>query len=300
MIIVAAFYHFADFKNYQDWQKPIQTACYIRNIKGILLLASEGINGTIAGKQDDIDFIIRYIRHIPIFKDCEVKYSHSDVMPFYRMKVRLKKEIVTLGMPNFNPNDSVGQYVEAENWNDLISDPNTIVIDTRNHYEVHIGQFDNAINPETEKFTDFPKWVTNNHHRLHNKTIAMYCTGGIRCEKASAYMLSQGYKNVFHLKGGILKYLEQINHKDSLWQGDCFVFDHRVAVKQGLELSDYDLCGGCRHPISPHEKLHDDFIEGVSCHHCAHNTSDDQKSRYQERQKQIILAAKNNKPHLGC
>lgn len=308
MYKVAAFYHFADFINYADFQQPLKTACYLHNIKGIILLASEGINATIAGKNDDIDNILDFIKHHHIskeyFYDMNVKYSSAEEMPFYRIKVRLKKELITMGMPDFNPayfggKDNVGQYIAPEDWNDMISNPDVVLIDTRNDYEVMIGTFQNAVNPNTEKFSDFPQWVKDNEDNLKGKKIAMYCTGGIRCEKASAYMLSQGYDDVCHLQGGILKYLEYVNQDNSLWQGDCFVFDRRVAVKHGLAESDYDLCGACRYPLSDADKQHADYIAGVSCHHCAQYTSDTQKQRYGERQKQILLAQKRNDKHLG-
>ena len=247
--LTAALYKFVSLPDYKALQAPILAECQKHNIKGTLLLAEEGINGTIAGLPDDIRNVLDYLRQDPVFKhrfaDLEHKESYADEHPFYRMKVKLKKEIVTMGVPSVNPNNTVGTYVKPEDWNALISDPDVVVLDTRNDYEVHIGTFKGAVDPKTTTFREFPKFVEQNLDKTKNKKVAMFCTGGIRCEKASSFMKEQGFEEVYHLQGGILKYLETVPEAQSLWQGECFVFDQRVAVKHGLEVGDYDQCYAC-------------------------------------------------------
>ena len=298
-IVVAAIYHFARFERFAELQAPLTQICEDNGIVGTLLLASEGINGTIAGTREGIDSILSYIRSQPEFADLEHKESFADKLPFYRLKVRLKKEIVAMGVPETDPTKIVGTYVEPEDWNDLIDDPDTVVIDTRNDYEIKVGTFKNAINPETDAFREFPDWVKRNENLLKGKKIAMFCTGGIRCEKSTAYVKSLGYDDVFHLKGGILKYLENVPQEESTWDGECFVFDERVAVKHGLELGDHKLCRACRHPLSPEDLRSDKFIAGISCHNCYDQYTDEDRERFAERQKQSELAAKRGKRHIG-
>lgn len=298
-IVVAALYHFARFERFAELQAPLTQICEDNGIVGTLLLASEGINGTIAGTREGIDSILSYIRSQPEFADLEHKESFADKLPFYRLKVRLKKEIVAMGVPETDPTKIVGTYVEPEDWNDLIDDPDTVVIDTRNDYEIKVGTFKNAINPETDAFREFPDWVKRNENLLKGKKIAMFCTGGIRCEKSTAYVKSLGYDDVFHLKGGILKYLENVPQEESTWDGECFVFDERVAVKHGLELGDHKLCRACRHPLSPEDLRSDKFIAGISCHNCYDQYTDEDRERFAERQKQSELAAKRGKRHIG-
>ncbi|WP_018689081.1 rhodanese-related sulfurtransferase [Ahrensia kielensis] len=298
-IVVAALYHFARFERFADLQAPLTQICEANGIVGTLLLASEGINGTIAGTREGIDSILSYIRSQPEFAELEHKESFADKLPFYRLKVRLKKEIVAMGVPETDPTKIVGTYVEPEDWNDLIDDPDTVVIDTRNDYEIKVGTFKNAINPETDAFREFPDWVKRNENLLKGKKIAMFCTGGIRCEKSTAYVKSLGYDDVFHLKGGILKYLENVPQEESTWDGECFVFDERVAVKHGLELGDHKLCRACRHPLSPEDLRSDKFIAGISCHNCYDQYTDEDRQRFAERQKQSELAAKRGKRHIG-
>lgn len=298
-IVVAALYHFARFDRFAELQAPLIKICEDNGIVGTLLLASEGINGTIAGTRDGIDNTLAFIRAQPEFTALEHKESFADKLPFYRLKVRLKKEIVAMGVPETDPTKIVGTYVEPENWNDLIDDPDTIVIDTRNDYEIKVGTFKNAINPETDAFREFPDWVKRNENLLKGKKIAMFCTGGIRCEKSTAYVKSLGYEDVFHLKGGILKYLENVPQEESTWDGECFVFDERVAVKHGLELGEHKLCRACRHPLSPEDLRSDKFIAGISCHHCYDQNTDEDRARFAERQKQSELAAKRGKRHIG-
>lgn len=298
-IVVAALYHFARFERFEELQEALTELGQANKIVGTLLLASEGINGTIAGSRAGIDNVLSYIRSLPEFSELEHKESHADKLPFYRLKVRLKKEIVAMGVPETDPTKIVGTYVDPEDWNELITDPDTVVIDTRNDYEIKVGTFQNAINPETDAFREFPDWVKRNENLLKGKKIAMFCTGGIRCEKSTAYVKSLGYDDVFHLKGGILKYLEKVPEEQSTWDGECFVFDERVAVKHGLELGDHKLCRACRHPLSPEDLRSDKFVAGVSCHHCYDKYSEADRARFAERQKQSELAAKRGKRHIG-
>lgn len=249
-IVVAALYKFASLPDYKDVQPGLLALCNAQHIKGTLLLAEEGINGTVAGSRAAIDALLAYLRQDARLSDIEHKESFTDEMPFYRMKVRLKKEIVTLGVPGIDPNKSVGTYVKPEDWNALISDPEVVVIDTRNDYEYGIGTFKGAIDPETTTFRQFPDYVKNNLDPARNKKVAMFCTGGIRCEKASAYMLSQGFPEVYHLEGGILKYLETVPPEESLWQGECFVFDERVALDHGVVPGTHLMCTACGFPVA--------------------------------------------------
>ena len=301
--LTAALYKFVDLPDYAALQANIHAACVAHHIKGTILLAREGINGTIAGLPADIHAALHFLRTDAIFNgkfaNLEHKESYADEHPFYRMKVKLKKEIVTMGVPSVNPNNTVGTYVKPEDWNALISDPNVILLDTRNDYEVHIGTFKNAADPKTATFREFPKYVAENLDKTKHKKVAMFCTGGIRCEKASSYMLEQGFDEVYHLQGGILKYLETVPESQSLWQGECFVFDQRVAVKHGLEVGDYDQCYACRVPLSPEELESPQYTPGISCPHCYDKTSEAKKAALTERQKQVILAKKRGEAHVG-
>ncbi len=287
MFTVAALYHFTRFPDPAALQGPLLALCEENGIKGTLLLAREGINGTIAGSRAGIDAALAHIRALPGCADLEWKESPSAEMPFARMKVRLKREIVTMGQPDVDPTASVGHYVEAKDWNELISAPDVAVIDTRNDYEVEIGTFDGAVDPGTKSFRDFPAWWRENAHRFHNKRIAMFCTGGIRCEKSTNFLLGEGIPEVYHLKGGILKYLEEVAPEDSKWQGECFVFDKRVSLGHGLKQGDYELCHACRRPLSAEDKLRPEFEEGVCCHRCAAEYSDADRARFRERQRQV-------------
>ena len=298
--LVAALYHFARFPDFASFRAPLQAVADDNGVKGTLLLAHEGINGTIAGTPDGIANVLAFIRARPELAGTEHKESSASKMPFIRMKVRLKKEIVTMGVDNIDPLKTVGTYVEAKDWNDLISDPDTIVIDTRNDYETAIGIFRGAVDPKTKTFREFPRWVAENQG-LHNKPkIAMYCTGGIRCEKATAFMKEQGFDEVYHLKGGILKYLEDVPEEESLWDGACFVFDDRVSVTHGLKEGEHELCHACRHPVTPEDKLDASYEEGVSCPHCADSYSETDRVRFRERQHQIALAKARGERHLGA
>ena len=298
-IVVAALYHFTRFADHAALQAPLQAACNTHRIKGSLLLAYEGINGTIAGTREGIDAILAVLRALPGCADLEHKESFASEMPFLRMKVKLKKEIVTMGQPNIDPTMNVGNYVAPADWNDLIAQDDVVVIDTRNDYEVAIGTFEGAIDPETKSFGEFPAWWEDNKERFHNKRVAMFCTGGIRCEKSTNYLLNEGVKDVYHLKGGILKYLEEVPEKDSTWQGDCFVFDGRVSVGHGLAEGDYTLCYACRMPLAPADLSRPEFEKGVSCHLCIDDTDEARKTRFRERQKQVELAASRGKHHIG-
>ena len=297
--IVAALYHFADFGRYEAFKPELEAICTEAGLKGTLLLASEGINGTVAGSRAGIDRLIAFLHAQPEFAELEYKESWAEKEPFLRMKVRLKKEIVTMGVPGTDPKQIVGTYVAPSDWNALISDPETIVVDTRNDYEYAIGTFENAIDPETTSFREFPDWVRRHHNELTGKKVAMFCTGGIRCEKATAFVKNLGIEEVYHLKGGILKYLEEVPEEESLWHGDCFVFDERVAVGHGLEPGDYTLCRACRHPLTPQETQSEHYVEGVSCPHCFEARSEEDRARFAERQRQIALAKKRGEKHLG-
>ncbi|WP_375566037.1 rhodanese-related sulfurtransferase [Oceaniradius stylonematis] len=298
-VIVAALYHFARLDTYRELQKPLAELCCKAGLKGTLLLASEGINGTVAGPRAGIDAMLAFLRARPELAGLEYKESFADTMPFYRLKVRLKKEIVTMGVPGTDPTRIVGTYVAPEDWNDLIADPNTIVVDTRNDYEVKIGTFENAVNPETTTFREFPDWVRRNENALRGKKIAMFCTGGIRCEKATAFVKSLGHDDVFHLKGGILKYLETVPEAQSAWRGECFVFDERVSVGQGLAQGTHRLCRACGAPLSPEDLRSPDYRAGVQCGHCAGTMSEADRARFEERQRQVELARERGTRHIG-
>ena len=296
---VAALYHFTSLLDYKNLKSPLSDMCKLLEIKGTILLASEGINGTVAGTDIAVIQLIEYLRKDKRLKNLEYKLSKSREMPFYRMKVRLKKEIVTMGVAGVDPNRVVGTYVEPKNWNNLINDPDVILIDTRNDYEVEIGSFKGAINPDTSNFREFPAWVQDNREKLENKKIAMFCTGGIRCEKASSYMKENGFNDVYHLKGGILKYLETQPQKGSLWKGDCFVFDQRVAVKHALKESDYDQCFACRYPITIDDKNSSKYTKGISCPKCYDSLTKEKQESFAERQKQINLSKLRGETHIG-
>jgi len=299
MYTIAALYHFTRFDDPAALQAPLQDLCTENAVRGSLLLATEGINGTIAGSRAGLDAVLDHIRGLPGCGDLEWKESTAEHPPFGRLKVRLKKEIVTLGVPGVDPKAAVGHYVRAADWNDLISSADVAVIDTRNDYEVAIGTFQGAVDPQTDTFRDFPAWWEANRERFHNKRIAMFCTGGIRCEKSTNYLMSQGVEDVYHLKGGILQYLEDVPAEDSLWQGECFVFDERVSVGHGLEEGPHKLCRACRRPLLPEDMARPEYEAGVQCHHCADEHSDADRARFRERQKQIALSKARGESHLA-
>ncbi len=301
---VAALYKFASFADISAIRTDLAALCNKLAIKGTILLAKEGINGTIAGAPGAIAEVIEHIRTLPGCTDLDVKLSSAEKMPFYRMKLRLKREIVTMGQPDINPLESVGHYVTAEQWNGLISDPDTIVIDTRNAYEVVVGSFVGAVNPQTKTFRDFPAWFrAEREHMIAKGTqpkIAMFCTGGIRCEKSTAFLKSEGLENVFHLQGGILKYLEMMPAEQSLWQGECFVFDNRVTISHGLEAGTYGQCHACRYPLSAVDCASPLYEAGISCPHCHAERSDTQRDGYRERHQQEKRASKRGESHVGA
>ena len=298
---ITAFYKFVDLPDYRQLQKPLLKACNELGIQGTILLAAEGINGTIAGSDKGIAGILNYIKSDKRLADLVTKesYSTSDKKVFYRMKVRLKKEIVALGVDGINPNEQVGTYVEPEDWNQLISDPDVLLVDTRNDYEYEVGTFQGAVDPHTTSFRQFPKYVKENLNPKEHQKVAMFCTGGIRCEKATAFMLKQGFKEVYHLKGGILKYLEDVPKQDSMWNGECYVFDNRVAVNHNLDPGSFDLCFACRRPLSQQEKESPDYRAGVSCSRCIGEFSDQDRERFAERARQIVLAKERGEEHVG-
>ncbi|MEN9683057.1 MAG: hypothetical protein RLZZ427_808 [Pseudomonadota bacterium] len=304
---VAALYHFCRFADCASLRGPLLAVCQDNGVRGTLLLAGEGINGTIAGSASGIAAVLAHIRGLPGCSGLEVKFSDAPAMPFHRMKVRLKREIVTMGEPDIDPLGSVGTYVEPEDWNALISDPDTIVIDTRNDYEVAVGTFAGAIDPQTRTFREFPEWfrarraaLLDAGERGRAPKVAMFCTGGIRCEKSTSFLKQEGVDEVYHLKGGILKYLETIPQEHSLWQGECFVFDQRVAVGHGLVQGSYGLCHACRRPISADDCQSSLYEAGVSCPACHGERSDAQRAAYRERQRQEALAAERGQAHIGA
>lgn len=296
---VAALYRFCRLEAFEALRAPLAAFCCSHGIKGTLLLAREGINGTVAGTDEAIAELIAWLEAVPEFGGLDVKYSRAAEMPFHRMKVRLKREIVTMGVEDIDPLEGTGAYVAPGDWNALIADPDTIVIDTRNDYEVSIGTFRGAVDPKTSSFREFPDWVEQHKGELEGRKVAMFCTGGIRCEKATAYVKSLGIEDVFHLKGGILKYLEEVPAEQSLWEGECFVFDERVAVSHGLEQGGTVLCRACRHPLTRQEQASPHFHEGVSCPHCIEARTDEDRARYAERQRQVELAEGRGVRHIG-
>lgn len=299
---IVALYKFCKIEDPIYFQKFIKSELSSLNILGTIIIGEEGINGTISGNESSLNEAITSLKSINLFQDLDLKESYSSKKPFLRLKIKIKEEIVSMGLRDIDPTTQAGQYVVPEAWNNLINDKDTVLIDTRNNYEYSIGSFENSLNPETNNFKEFPKWVEKqgfNESDKKSKNFAMFCTGGIRCEKASSYMKNHGFKNVFHLKGGILKYLEKIDVKDSKWKGECFVFDDRVSVKHDLSEGEYDLCHGCRTPITEQDKLSSNYVKGVSCENCINEKTTEQVKRYKSRQKQINLAKTKNENHLG-
>ncbi len=300
-VIVAALYQFKDLPDFHEIREPLLDFCIAQELKGTLLLAEEGINGTVAGDRSGISHLKEHLEQQLGFERLEYKESLTDEFPFHRMKVKLKKEIVTLGVPGVSPDNFSGTRLEMKQWNEVINDPDVLVIDTRNQYEVDIGTFKNAISPETQNFREFPDFVEKNLDPQIHPRVAMFCTGGIRCEKASSYMLSRGFKDVYQLDGGILRYLEDAKEQDeeNLWQGDCFVFDSRVSVGQDLAKGNYLQCFACRRPITDDDMQSPKYQQGVSCPNCYDELDDNKRDRFAERQRQVELAEKRGTFHIG-
>ena len=300
--IISTFYKFLVLENYQELKIKFEKSLSKTNIKGTILLANEGVNGTIAGSESDLKKFFIYMDKFSRFKDINPKFSSSNKNPFLRMKVRLKKEIVTIGIPEVSPSNLVGKYLNVEEWNEFLNDSNSMIIDTRNNYEVSIGTFKNSINPKIKSFRDFPKWVQKNiiDKKVSKESkIGMFCTGGIRCEKSTSYLKQLGFENVFHLDGGILKYLENVKSDENEWKGECFVFDYRVSLNDSLEKGEYDMCYACRMPLSKENKKNKLYVKGQSCEYCYDQTTIKQKKRFNEREKQIKLSKVKNLKHLG-
>ena len=297
---VVALYRFVRLDDYDSMREPLLNFCLDRHIRGTLLLAHEGINGTVAGSDSAIDELLNYLRADDRLADLDCKFSSHEERPFLRMKVKLKREIVTMGQENIDPNVCVGRYASPQEWNALIDDPDVLVIDTRNEYEVEIGTFAGAVNPQTNSFREFPDWVEQNLDPKKHKKVAMFCTGGIRCEKSTSLLVSKGFEDVWHLKGGILNYLEQTPEEDTRWEGECFVFDSRVAVNHQLEKGSYDQCFACRFPIDDDQKQSPHYLPGVSCPRCVNAHTEQQKGRFAERQRQIGLAKRRGESHIGA
>lgn len=298
-IVVSALYKFVTLEDFAALKKPLLTLMEAQQVRGTLLLAKEGINGTIAGDRNGIDAVLAWLRADARLADIETKESYEQSMPFYRSKVKLKKEIVTMGIEGIDPKKSVGTYVKPQDWNALISDPEVVLIDTRNNYEVQIGAFKGAINPDTDTFREFPDYVKTQLDPNKHKKVAMYCTGGIRCEKSTAFLKEQGFDEVYHLQGGVLKYLEEIPVEQSLWEGECFVFDNRVAVNHDMEKGQYDQCYACRYPITEADKNSEQYQAGISCPHCFDKVTAKQLQRFQEREKQVNIAKQRGEEHIG-
>lgn len=298
-IVVSALYKFVTLEDFEEIKEPLLKVMLDNDVRGTLLLAKEGINGTVAGTRASIDALLAWLNKDSRLSGIVHKESYDEEMPFYRTKVKLKKEIVTMGVEGIDPKQVVGTYVKPTEWNALINDPDVVLVDTRNDYEVEIGTFKNAINPNTKSFREFPGYVQENMDPKKQKKVAMFCTGGIRCEKSTAYMKEQGYNEVYHLEGGILKYLEEVPKEESLWQGECFVFDNRVSVNHELEKGLYDQCHACRMPITEENKQHEKYLKGISCHHCFDDQTEQQRNRYKERQRQIQIAKNRGEAHIG-
>ncbi len=298
--VVCALYKFVTLENFEQLRQPLYDLMVEQGVRGTLLLAKEGINGTIAGSREGIDAVLAWLQTDPRLAGLGYKESFDDSNPFYRTKVKLKKEIVTMGVEGIDPKRVVGTYVKPQDWNALISDPDVILVDTRNDYEVQIGTFKNAVNPQTDTFREFPQYVQDNLDPQKHKKVAMFCTGGIRCEKSTAYLKEQGFDEVYHLEGGILKYLEEVPEEQTMWEGECFVFDNRVSVNHSLEKGDYDQCHACRMPITEDDKASDKYQKGVSCPHCHDRLTEQQKQRFVQREKQAQLARERGEAHIGA
>jgi len=298
-IVVCALYKFVTLENHQALRQPLTQLMEKNAIRGTLLLASEGINGTVAGTREAIDLLKTWFASDERFSGIDYKESLVDTQPFYRSKVKLKKEIVTMGVEGIDPKQVVGTYVEPREWNSLISDPEVLLIDTRNNYEVKIGTFKGAVNPETSSFREFPDYVRNTLNPEQHKKVAMFCTGGIRCEKSTAFLKEQGFEEVYHLHGGILKYLEEVPAQESMWEGECFVFDNRVTVNHDLTPGNYELCAGCRSPLSAEDRASEHYVQGISCPHCHDKLTPEQKQRFASRELQIQLARERGEAHIG-
>ena len=297
--VVAALYKFVRLPDFESLRSPLQQVMTENEVRGTLLIAAEGVNGTIAGPRSGIDAVLSWLRSDSRLQSLQAKESYVDENPFYRTKVKLKKEIVTMGVEDIDPNHIVGTYVKARDWNALISDPEVTVVDTRNDYEVQIGTFQNALNPKTETFREFPEFAKDNLDPQKNRKVAMFCTGGIRCEKSTAYLRQQGFTEVYHLEGGILKYLEEVPEDESLWRGECFVFDNRVTVNHQLEKGNYDQCHACRMPLTEADKQSGHYVRGISCRHCYNRHNSEQVQRYAERELQVGLARQRGESHIG-
>nr|AFD03325.1 rhodanese domain-containing protein [uncultured bacterium W5-15b] len=298
-ITIVSLYKFVNILDTESFRKELLAECKNLAIKGTFIIASEGINGTIAGTGENIESVIQFLECDNRFADIECKYSFDNKIPFYRMKVKIKDELIPIGVDGVDPREIVGTYVSPKEWNKLVEDPEVLLIDVRNQYEIEVGSFKGALNPETDNFRYFPEFVENNLEPDEHRKVAMFCTGGIRCEKASSYMLSKGFKEVFHLKGGILKYLEDVPKEKSLWDGECFVFDNRASVDHDLQNGIYDLCHNCRFPVSPEDMESEYFVKGISCPRCHDSITPERRTSLEERNRQIRLAKERNQSHLG-
>lgn len=298
-IVVCAMYKFVELDNYAELKEPLRLFMVENHVRGTLLLAKEGINGTVAAQRDGIDALLAWLEKDPRLAGIVTKESFEASNPFYRTKVKLKKEIVTMGVEGIDPKKVVGTYVKPQDWNALISDPDVLLVDTRNDYEVKVGTFEGALDPKTTTFREFPDYVANNLDPQAHKKVAMFCTGGIRCEKSTAYLKEQGFEDVYHLEGGILKYLEEVPQSESMWEGECFVFDNRVTVDHNLQKGQYDQCHACRLPLTAQQQQHEKYLEGISCEFCFDDQTPEQRQRFEQRQLQMQLAQVRGEVHMG-
>lgn len=298
-LIAVTFYTFFDFPDFKEERDPLQAYCVQQKVKGTILLAHEGINGTLAGTRSGVESVLAYLRSDKRLENLTVKSSPVESLPFYRMNVRLKKEIITFGVSEADPREKIGPHVAPNDWNERINDPDVTVVDTRNDYEVGVGTFKGALNPGIQSFSEFPAYVHQHLNPKEHSKVALFCTGGIRCEKAALFMLNQGFEDVYQLDGGILKYLEEIPIENSLWEGECFVFDHRVSLDHDLKKGSYSLCYACRQPLSETDLDSKNYKKGVSCPYCFSTLTEEKRVRMQQRQYQVELACRKNKSHIG-
>lgn len=299
-MIIATFYKFVQLDDLEILQNRLLQFCQQERIKGTILIATEGINSTLVGTQNSMNHFFQFLRADERFADIKPQFSETDEAPFHRLKVKIKSEIVTMGVKDIQPAITTGKHLDPETWNEVIADPEVLVIDTRNEYEYQVGTFQNAVSPHTDNFRQFPKFVKDNLDPNQHQKIAMFCTGGIRCEKASAYLIEQGFEEVYQLDGGILNYLETVSSEESLWEGECFVFDQRVAVNEELETGNHELCYGCRHPLSEADRQSEKYQAGVSCPYCYDHLTPEQRDRFSERWRQEQLAKKRQQKHVGA
>lgn len=297
---VVSLYRFLDLSDPESFRDELKNLCDQEGLLGTMLVASEGFNGTLAGRGESVVAVMDWIRdRFGIEEELDARWTDADEAPFRKMRVKVKKEIVTLGRPDILPHKATGEHVGTARWNELIADPDVLVVDTRNHYEIEVGTFPGAIDPGNDSFREFPEFAKELAEESTDRPLAMFCTGGIRCEKATALMLELGFRDVYHLQGGILNYLKEVDDTENRWDGECFVFDTRVAVDRDLAEGGYVQCHACRRPLSTEDLASPDYREGVSCPQCINEADEDRLARLEERRKQVALAAARGDKHIG-